>query len=83
MFQDIINNNIIIMTQKQSARIECKKIYSSLCIRSKQPRTIKTVIYIGIFTSIKHKTSPTKQFKEFFGLCPNHFRWNGIVVCEV
>ena len=24
MFQDIINNNIIIMTQKQSARIECK-----------------------------------------------------------
>ena len=24
MFQDIINNNIIIMTQKQSAPIECK-----------------------------------------------------------
>ena len=83
MFQDIINNNIIIMTQKQSARIECKNNLFKLVYSVKQPRTIKTVIYIGIFTSIKHKTSPTKQFKEFFGLCPNHFRWNGIVVCEV
>ena len=27
--------------------------------------------------------SLAKTFKELFSLCPNHFRWNGIVVSEV
>ena len=62
-----------------------KIIYSNLYIRSKQPRTIKTVIHNDILTSIRRKKvqSPAKQFKELFSLCPNHFRWNGVVVCEV
>ena len=55
------------------------------CVRSKQPRTIKTIICNDIFTSLRYKKvqSPAKQFKELFSLCPNHFRWNGIVVSEV
>ena len=71
--------------QKQSARIKCKNNYSSLCIRSKQPRMMKTVTYNDIFTSIRRKNvqDPAKQSKELFSLCPNHFRWNGIVVCKV
>ena len=74
--------------QKQSARIECKNIYTSPAgdiVRLKQPRTIKTVIYNYVFTPLRRKKvqSPAKQFKELFSLCSNHFRWNGIVVCEV
>ena len=46
---------------------------------------IKTVIYNDVFTSIGRKKvqSLAKQFEELFSLCPNHFRWNGIVVYEV
>ena len=52
--------------QKQSARIECENIYSNLqvtlCVQSKQPRTIKTIIYNDIFTSLRRKKdqSPAK-----------------------
>ena len=38
--------------------------------------------YFHIFRAQKVQSS-AKQFKELFSLCPNHFRWNGIVVCEV
>ena len=41
--------------QKQSARIKCK----NNLFKSKQPRTIKTIIYNDIFTSLRHK----KNFK--------------------
>ena len=66
--------------QKQSMHIKCKNnFYSNLCIWSKQPCTIKTVIYNDIFTSLRCKKvqSPAKKFKELFSLCPNHFQeWN-------
>ena len=57
----------------------------TICVRSKQPRTIKTIIYNDIFKSLRRKKveSPAKQFKELFSLCPYHFRGNGVVVCEV
>ena len=35
------------------------------------------------FLRRKKVKSPAKQFKELFSLCPNHFRWNEIVVSEV
>ena len=41
--------------QKQSARIKCKNNLFKPCVRSKQPRTIKTIIYNDIFTSLRHK----------------------------
>ena len=42
----------------------------TLCVRSKQPRTIKTLIYYDIFISLRRikVQSPTKQFKELFNL---------------
>ena len=42
----------------------------TLCVRSKQPRTIKTIIYNDIFTSLRRKKvqSPAKQFKVQSGL---------------
>ena len=45
------------------------------CVRSKQPRTIKTIVCNDIFTSQKCKNvqSPAKQFKELFSLCPITF----------
>ena len=56
---------------------EAKRVHQSIqtlqtyCVRSKQPRTIKTIIYIDIFTSLRLKKvqSSAKQFKEL-----NHFR---------
>ena len=38
----------------------------TLCVRLKQPRTIKTTIYNDIFTSLRRNTvqSLAKQFKE-------------------
>ena len=45
----------IIIMQKQSARIKSKNNLFKPCIRSKQPRTIKTIIYKDIFTSLKRK----------------------------
>ena len=70
---------------KQSLHIKCKNNLFKPCVRSKQPRTIKTIICNDIFTSLRRKKvqSPAKQFKELFSLCPNHFRWNGVVVSEV
>ena len=43
-----------------------KIIFSNLHIRSKQPRTIKTVIHNDILTYIRRKKvqSPAKQFKD-------------------
>ena len=37
----------------------------ALCVRSKQPRTIKTIIYKDIFTSLRRKKfqSPAKHLK--------------------
>ena len=76
---------LIIIKHKQSARIKCKNNLFKPCVRSKQLRTIITIVCNDIFTSLRRKKvqSPAKQFKELFSLCPNHFRWNGIVVSEV
>ena len=75
----------IIIKHKQSARIKCKNnnLFKP-CVRSKQSRTIKTIICSYIFTSLRRKKvqSPAKQFKELFSLCPNHFRWNGCTTAE-
>ena len=42
----------------------------TLCVQSKQPRTVKTIIYNDIFTSLRRKKvqSPAKQFKVQSGL---------------
>ena len=42
----------------------------TLCVRSKQSRTIKTLICYNIFTSLRRikVQSLTKQFKELFNL---------------
>ena len=45
--------------QKQSARIKCKNNLFKPCIRSKQPRTIKTNIF-----KAQKAHSPAKQFEE-------------------
>ena len=72
--------------QKQNARIKCKNHEFIQTVRS-----IKTTAYdqnnnmqwyFHIFGR-KKVQSPAKQFKELFSLCPNHFRWKWIVVCEV
>ena len=67
--------------QKQSTRIKCKNNLFKpakviLSVRSKQPRTLKPIIYNDIFTSLRRKKvqSPAKQFKELFSLFPNPFR---------
>ena len=67
---------LIISKHKQSARIKCKNNLFKPCVRSKQLRTIKTIICKDIFTSLRRKKvqSPAKQFKELFSLGPNHFR---------
>ena len=64
--------------QKQSARIKCKNNLFKPCIRSKQPRTIKTIIYNDIFTSSRCKKvqSQAKQFKELFSLVCYFFALN-------
>ena len=44
----------------------------TLCVRSKQPRTIKIIIYDDTFTHLRCNKvqSPAKQFKELFsGVC--------------
>ena len=66
---------LIIIKHQQSARIKCKNNLFKPCVRSKQPRTIKTIIYNDIFTSLRRKKvqSSSKHFKELFSLCPNHF----------
>ena len=50
----------------------------TLCVRLKQPRTIKTIIYNDIFTSLRRKKvqSPAKQFKELFSLVCYFFALN-------
>ena len=59
-----------------------KIIYSNpkatLCVRSKQPRTIKTIIYNDIFTSLRGKKVqyPAKQLKELLGLVCYFFALN-------
>ena len=49
----------------------------TLRVPSKQPCTIKTIIYNDIFTSLRRKKIqiPAKQFKELFSLCPNQEEW--------
>ena len=44
----------------------------------KQPRTMKTIIYNDIFTSLRRKKvqSPAKQFKELFSLVCYFFALN-------
>ena len=50
----------------------------TLCVRSKQPRTIKTIIYNNTFTSIRRKKvqSRVKQFKKLFSLVCYFFALN-------
>ena len=50
----------------------------TLCVRSKQLRTIKTIIYNDIFTSLRRKKvqSPAKQLKKFFSLVCYFFALN-------
>ena len=50
----------------------------TLCVPSKQPRTIKTIIYKDIFTSLRRKKvqNPAKQLKELFGLVCYFFALN-------
>ena len=50
----------------------------ALCVRSKQPRTIKTIIYKDIFTSLRRKKiqSPAKHLKELFSLVCYFFALN-------
>ena len=50
-------------TRRSEARaLSAKKTYSKLCVRSKQRRTIKTIMYNDIFTSLRRKKvkSPAK-----------------------
>ena len=53
-----------------------QSLQETLCVWSKQPRTIKTIIYNNILTSSRRKKvqSPAKQYKELFSLRQNHFR---------
>ena len=46
---------LIIIKHKQSARIKCKNNLFKPCVRSKQLRTIKTIICSYIFTSLRRK----------------------------
>ena len=69
--------------QKQSVHIKCKNnlfkpCKVTFCVRSKQLRMIKTIIYNDIFTSLRHKKvqSLVKQFKEFFSLVCYFFALN-------
>ena len=50
----------------------------TLCTRSKQLRTIKTIIYNDIFTSLRRKKiqSSAKQFKELFSVVCYFFALN-------
>ena len=50
----------------------------TLCVPSKQPRTIKTIIYKDILTSLRRKKvqNPAKQLKELFGLVCYFFALN-------
>ena len=48
-----------LIKHKQSARIECKNNLFQPCVRSKQLRTIKTMICNDIFTSSRHKKVPS------------------------
>ena len=75
--------------QKQSAHIKCKN--NLFKPASDTVRSVKTTAYdqnsniqwyFYIFKEQKAQI-PAKQYKELFSLCQNHFRWNGIVVCEV
>ena len=52
-----------------------KTLQMALCVRSKQPRTIKTITHNDIFTSLRRKKvqSPAKQFKEWFSLVSYYF----------
>ena len=62
---------LIIIKHKQSAHIKRKNNLFKPSVRSKQPRTIKTIVCNDIFTSqrCKNVQSPAKQFKELFSLC--------------
>ena len=42
-----------------------------MCVRSKQPRRIKSIVYNDVSTFLRRKKvqSPAKQFKELFSLC--------------
>ena len=46
---------LIIIKHKQSARIMCKNNLFKPCVRSNQPRTIKTITSNDIFTSLRRK----------------------------
>ena len=52
-----------------------KTLQVALCVRSKQPRTIKTITHNDIFTSLRRMKvqSSAKQFKEWFSLVCYYF----------
>ena len=52
-----------------------KTLQVALCVRSKQPRTIKTITHNDIFTSLRRVKvqSSAKQFKEWFSLVCYYF----------
>ena len=37
-----------------------------LCVRSKQPRTIKTIVYNDVFTSLRRKKVNKSELSSFF-----------------
>ena len=54
-------------TRRSKVRASSSKIiYSNLCVQSKRPRTIKTIICNDIFTSLRRQKiqSPAKQCKQ-------------------
>ena len=64
--------------QRKSLHIKCKNNLFKKCVWSKQPHTIKTIIYNDIFTSSRHKKvqSLAKQFKELFSMVCYFFGLN-------
>ena len=50
-----------LIKHKQSARIKSKNIFFQSCVRSKEPRTIKTIICNDIFTSLRRKKVQRRQ----------------------
>ena len=55
----------------QNNRVRSKQYYSMI------------FSHLSVYEAQKKIQSPVKQFKKLFNLSPNHFRWNGIVVCKV
>ena len=66
------------MRAHQVQKLLIQTLEVTLRVRSKQPRTIKTVTHNDVFTSLRRKKvqSPAKQFKELFSLVCYFFALN-------